>query len=138
MDEIAQIGGVSVDREHDVSVVTLSGEHDLIAAVGLTRTLESLLAPEELPLSRRALVVVDLTQATVIGTSVISALMRVHHTACNVPDRELAIVVESPERFAARVVQLVHMPWSVPTYPNRTLAVAHLLSAEIEAPRLSS
>src|SRR5690349_16317202 len=138
MDGIAPMGGVRVDREHDVWVVTLAGEHDLKAAVELTGTLESLLAPQELPLSRPALVVVDLSEAAVIGASVISAIMRVHDRACSAPDTTLAVVVGSPERFPARVLQLVGVPWVVPTYATRTVAVAHLLSAEPEAPRLSS
>src|SRR5690349_21705443 len=106
MAEMVPQGAVSVDFDEGVWIVALTGEHDLANVSELRATLDSVLAPETLPASRPLLVVVDLTDASFVDSSVVTAIVRAYEATQQDPEAELAVVVESPASFAARLLNL--------------------------------
>lgn len=123
--EGSPLGTVTVDREDGVWTVSLRGEHDLATVDELRQTLDVVLAPEEIHLTRPALVVVDLSAAAFVHSTVISALARAYLAADGDPDAQL-VLVEPPGSFIARIAALVGLQQVIPTYPTRAEAIAAL------------
>jgi anti-anti-sigma factor len=92
-------GSVRVDRLADsLFVVGLHGEHDLSTVADLRGELTAIFA-------QGATVVVDLSEATFIDSSVLSELILVQRRVENDQDRQLAIVAPRG-RFPARVIDM--------------------------------
>jgi anti-anti-sigma factor len=120
----AATGKTSVKRDGDVWVIELTGEQDLSTAVEFNATLDSLVSPEELPISRPALVVIDLAKTTFLDSAVIAVLLRAHDLAEIDRDMRLALVVESAESPVGRILRLVGVTRSMPTYTSRRAAAS--------------
>jgi anti-anti-sigma factor len=118
--------GVTVGREDGVWLVTLTGEFDLANVGELRTTLEALLAPEHVPLSRPRLVVLDLSAVTFMDSTTIQAIFLAHELAARDPDTQLTVVIDSPESFPARLLCLVGMTRCVPTYDSKEMAEASM------------
>jgi anti-anti-sigma regulatory factor len=73
-------------------------------------------------------VLVDFSQVTFMDSIVIEALIHAHALA--EPNREvrLAVVVDSPESFPARLLRLVGVTRRVPTLADRATALSALTS----------
>ncbi|MGN6380545.1 MAG: STAS domain-containing protein [Gaiellales bacterium] len=112
-------------REGDVRVVTLTGEHDVAVLAELESTLDSALRAED-PVAPHTLVLIDLTDARFFDSTIVAALLRAHDTAENMEGTRLAIVVESPDQFAARMLRLVGVTRIIPTYVDRDAAIQAL------------
>jgi anti-anti-sigma factor len=78
--------------EDAVWLVSLSGEHDVATAPGLNATLRRIF-------SSGSCVVVDLTEATFIDSSILSGLVDAHRHAGGSPTESFAVVV--PHESAA-------------------------------------
>ncbi|MGN6380541.1 MAG: STAS domain-containing protein [Gaiellales bacterium] len=130
MAEMVPLGAVTVDRQDGVWVVALTGEHDLATVDELRITLDSLLAPETRPLSQPTLVVVDLSEAAFVDSSVISAITRAHEAARDDSGARVGVVVDSPESFAARLLDLLGLARVLPIYSSRATGVAALLAPQ--------
>jgi len=127
-------GKTSVQRDGDVWVIELAGEQDLSTAVEFNATLDSLVSPEELPISRPAPVVIDLAKTTFLDSAVIAVLLRAHDLAGIDPDMRLALVIESAESPVGRVLRLVGVTRSMPTYTSRREAVAAVAGGMLGRP----
>jgi anti-anti-sigma factor len=126
MVEMVPLDAVRVDREDGVWVVSLLGEHDFASIEEFRATLEALFAPETASLSRPTLVVVDLTSASFFDSATVNAIVRAHDIALRDPDARFAVVVESPECFAARVFRVLGLTRVIPTFISRPAAVRAL------------
>ena len=99
-----------------VHVLALTGEHDVSTTVpALSAELERLLAAD-------ARVVVDLTQAEFIDSSVVGTLIAAHSRVQAAAGR-VAIAV-APGSFAERLLTLVGVSEIGPVFPTRAAAVA--------------
>jgi anti-anti-sigma factor len=134
MAEIQPLGEVTIDRQNDVWIVTLVGEHCLSTAEELRAALESLLDPDVVPLSRPTLVLVDLSQVTFFDSTVVGVIARAYDLTADDPDAALVIVVESADSYAARVVQMLGLPTLVPAYTSRASAVSALKAGAPDHP----
>lgn len=122
--------GVIVDCEAGVWLVSLTGEFDLENINELRLTLDSLIAPESFSLPHPVLVVIDLSKVAFMDSTVIQVLARAHELAEHDRDTHLAVVIDSPESFPARVLRLVGMTRRLPTYTSRSAAMSALIGHE--------
>jgi anti-anti-sigma regulatory factor len=116
-----------VDFSDGVWIVTLTGEHGMVEVEELQVTIRWLIAPH----TRRAgaaVVVVDLTRVAFFDSSVAAAIMEAHDATQGLPDLHLALVVESADCFAARLLRVLGLTDLVPTFTDR----AAVLSAVAE------
>ena len=80
-------------------------------------------------------VVVDLTEADFLDSSVIAAMLAGHDADGEHPADRLAIVVPGDETFADRVVRLVGVDRVIPTFTSRTTAVTTLATRRADKAR---
>jgi anti-anti-sigma factor len=98
-----------------VAVVTLMGEHDLSTARELHGLVERLARPG-------ACVVIDLTEASFIDSSIIAALCYASENA------DTSAVVAPPGTAAGRVIDLLDMTTALSTCERTDQALLHVLS----------
>jgi anti-anti-sigma factor len=116
---------VDVDKDGPVWFVTLRGEHDSCAPK-LRNVLDALIGSCSEAITQNAYVVVDLSQVAFFDSSVLGAIVQAHRAVADDPDLGLAVVVESPDCFAARLLRVVGITSEVPTFASRADAVAAL------------
>jgi len=116
---------VDVDKDGPVWFVTLRGEHDS-GAPKLHDVLDALIGSCSEAVTQNAYVVVDLSQVAFFDSSVLSAIVQAHRAIADDPDLGLAVVVESPDCFAARLLRVAGLTSEVPTFASRADAVAAL------------
>jgi anti-anti-sigma factor len=114
------LGDVRVEHLATVSVVALSGEHDLSNAGELEHHLDAILVS-----GRHA--VVDLCQTAFIDSSILRVLVN----ATTVADRadKLVVLASAPDTEPRRLVDLA-LADAMPTFDSRDAAVAHVSAAE--------
>jgi anti-anti-sigma factor len=117
-------GEVTVDFQHEVWVVTLVGEHDVATAPQLRATLERLLDAGRDPGRRPTRITVDLSRAAFLDSSVLGVLVSVSTDARLDPTADLAVVVDSPECFTARLLQRCGLEHIIHAYTDRAAAIA--------------
>ena len=81
---------------------------------------------DERPIRRPTRIVVDLSKVKFFDSTLISALVHGHLKTQREGDGALAVVVDSPECFAARVLKSCGVTSVIPTFTTRTSAVAAL------------
>ena len=119
---------IALNHEHGVSVVSLTGEHDLTTKEQLRDTLDGLLHREPHPNNAPAHVIIDLSNTRFIDSSTITTILQAHHKAQNDPYTHL-VLVASPDSTPDRVLRLIHVDHVIPTYPHRAAALAALRAA---------
>ncbi|MGN6380536.1 MAG: STAS domain-containing protein [Gaiellales bacterium] len=107
MPEETSAGDVTINRHDGVWVVALTGEHDLSTVEELRQTFDSVLRPDAAAMPRPPLVAIDLSQVGFLDSSVIGAIVRAHAMTEHDSGTRLAVIVGSPESFAARVFRIV-------------------------------
>jgi anti-anti-sigma factor len=120
---MGSVGTVTVDLLDGVWIVTLTGEHGLVNVEELRATMRSLVA-QRIP-GLGAVVVVDLTRVAFFDSSVAAVLVEAHQATKRDPDLHLALVVESADCLAARLLRALGLTNLLPTFTDR----AALLSA---------
>ena len=110
---------VEVDRlaEH-VWVVALLGEHDLSTTDAVRGAIDEVFASG-------SKVVLDLSDASFIDSTVLVAVIEAHNHAQHDPDDDFAVVAR-PGSMPRRVVDLTHLDLTVDVYENREAAIAAL------------
>jgi anti-anti-sigma factor len=116
---------VDVDKDGPVWFVTPRGEHDCTVPK-LQNVLDALIGSCSAAITQSALVVVDLSRVAFFDSSVISAIVRASRAVEDDPDLGLAVVVESPDCIAARLLHVAGVMSQVPTFARRADAVAAL------------
>ena len=106
---------IEVSRDGPVWILTMSGEHDLSTAPDLVHEREQ-------AFDAGAPVVVDLTEVEFMDSAVLNALLKAREQALARQEGSFAVVAP-PGSFPSRVLALV-VGTLIPTYPNRTDAVA--------------
>jgi anti-anti-sigma factor len=119
-------GGVTVDREGRVWIVTLTGEHDLATVERLRDTLGSLLSSETQPLTGRVRVVIDLSVVEFIDSSTVNAMLWAQDEAKLRPDAELVLVEPPAGGAVARTVEMLDLGSIMTIYHTRGQAVPAL------------
>jgi len=112
------IGTIEVDREGDVQVVSLHGEHDISTAPELRGALERAQAAGDA-------VVVDLTGVEFVDSTVLQALLQGRDTAGQGAERRLVLVVPE-DGVARRLLSLTNLDELIPAYTTRVEAIAAL------------
>ncbi len=111
-------GELVVEEVDTAWVVTLRGEHDVSTTPRLEAEIDALFA-------RGTNVVVDLSEATFIDSSVAGALMRGWQTAAQKPDSTL--VVCAPVGSAPRrLLDMIGLGRMVPVLASRADGIAHV------------
>ena len=91
--------GISTQRLDDyLWVVALSGEHDLSDVAEVERAIASAFDEGSVP-------VIDLTQATLVDSTVIDAILYAHELAATSRDRDMAVIA-TPETHTRRSLEL--------------------------------
>lgn len=114
---MSELGDLEVEQLGGVAVISLRGEHDLATAPAVERQLEALLGGG-------ASVVVDLSQATFVDSSIVRALYGAD-PAMTDRDRRMALAAP-PGTPPRRLLDLVALAGIVPTFDSRDAAVAHV------------
>ena len=115
------------DSQGDVLQVIVRGEHDIYTAPGLRDRLEEALAAEP------AGVVVDLSAATFLDSSILGALLEARRQAL---ERGVGYVVclgESPEPGVARILEITGLVPVFPVVRTREEALTTARSAPADA-----
>lgn len=116
-------GNISVQHENGVAVVLLEGEHDVYTAPTVTGKIESCLS-EGVP------VVVDLTGASFIDSSILRALI-VARNGSQERNLGFAVCLDQDEDSAVkRVFEVARAQELFPVLPNQSEAIQQVLSAE--------
>ena len=108
-------GSIDLEREGDVSVVRLIGDHDLATRPHFVAELDRLF-------QSGSSVVVDLTDADFVDSTVIAALVEAHGQTVSEPQYSLAVVV-APGSRVERVIALVDLGSTVPVFSTRDEAI---------------
>ena len=109
-------GELLVEKTETAWILGLRGEWDVANGGTLTAELEAVFA-------HGTKVVVDLTEASFIDSSILAALLRGHQQAAK--HAEDALVVVAPENsFALRLLRLVGYQRRLAVYPTREEAMA--------------
>lgn len=108
-----EIGQIVVEQLPGVSVVALCGEHDLSTVPALQAELEPVLATSPN-------VVVDLSEATFIDSSIVGALFR---TAT--PAGRVIAIAAAPGTLPRRLIDMVALAATVPAFDSRDAAIAY-------------
>ena len=96
-------------------VITVIGEHDISNVAHLQTALNGVF-------DTGTSIVLDLSDATFIDSSVIHTLLAAHHRAEETPGEQLAIV--APEHsFAGRVIEFTGLQPLLPIYPTKPAAL---------------
>ena len=91
--------GISTQRLDDyLWVVALSGEHDLSDVAEVERAIASVFDEGSVP-------VIDLTQATLVDSTVMDAILYAHELAATSRDRDMAVIA-TPETHTRRSLEL--------------------------------
>jgi anti-sigma B factor antagonist len=110
---VPEIGQIVVEHLPDVSVVALLGEHDVSNGPMLRTELDAALAAN-------AHVIVDLSEATFIDSSIVGALFH----AATPPSRILALTA-APGSLPRRLIDMVALAATVPVFDSRDAAIAY-------------
>jgi anti-anti-sigma regulatory factor len=127
---MGSVGTVNVDFSDGVWLVTLSGEHGMVEVEELQATMRWLFAPHFRCVGAVA-VVVDLTRVAFFDSSVAAAIMEAHDATQGLPDLQLALVVESADCCAARLLRVLGLTDLVPTFTDRAAVLSAV--AELQA-----
>jgi anti-sigma B factor antagonist len=117
---VEPIGELIVERHGGVWSLRLRGEHDLTNAEVLDAEIEAVFA-------HGSSVIVDLTEATFIDSTVLRALFRGRELADENDSHALAIVCPADSRPVRRILDLVGVPSLIPVYESHEDARAALL-----------
>ena len=96
-------------------LITLTGEHDISTAPHLNESLDRIFATG-------TVVVLDLSHATFIDSTILHALLAANIRAEKTPGEELAIVIPD-DSISARVIDLAGLRNHLPIYQNRNAAL---------------
>lgn len=113
------VGEVVVERDRDVWVLTLHGEHDLSTAPSLRSELERVF-------NAGSTVVVDLSPAEFIDSTILAALTYGHDQAAQNDEHSVAVVV-APNGAAQRLLALTGLDTKLATFETRGAAIASLI-----------
>ena len=102
----------------DVVVVVVEGEHDIYTAPTLRERLDA-------ALERGGGVVVDLTAATFVDSSVLGALLDARRRALDADQGYVVCVGEQVEPGVQRILDITGLVPVLPVVGNRTLAIEH-------------
>lgn len=112
------VGHIEVEPEGGISVLALYGEHDLSTAAELREEIERVAG------SGRD-VIVDLTNAEFIDSSIIGVLVAGHRDAGESRDADRPLIaVAAPGGPVARLFELVSISELITVYPTRREALA--------------
>jgi anti-anti-sigma factor len=110
-------------RLDGVRIVALHGEHDLSNVASLRGELDAAIAAS-------SAIVIDLTDAEFVDSTILQALLESHQAA---HDHDLRFAVVTPAAgFTRRVFDLVGLGAVVAMYPTRAAAVAAVTHSHIE------
>jgi anti-anti-sigma factor len=115
---VPEIGQIVVEHLPGAAVVALCGEHDVSTVPALRAELDAILATS-------AKVIVDLSEATFVDSSIVGVLF---HAAA--PPGRIIAVVAAPGTFPRRLIDMVALTASVPTFDSRDPAMAYATEAE--------
>jgi anti-anti-sigma factor len=110
------VGEVVVEHDQDAWVVTLRGEHDVSTNPSLTNALQD-------AFGSGSKVVVDLSEAGFVDSSVLRALIYGRREAVEHAEHELVVVAPSGT-FVRRVLRLTAIDAMIRVYETRTDALA--------------
>jgi len=110
------VGEVVVEHDQDAWVVTLRGEHDVSTNPSLKNALQD-------AFGSGSKVVVDLSEAGFIDSSVLRALIYGRREAVEHAEHELVVVAPS-RTFVRRVLRLATIDAMIRVYETRTDALA--------------
>jgi anti-sigma B factor antagonist len=116
-----QSENISVQHENGVAVVVLEGEHDVYTAPVVTGKIEACLS-EGIP------VVVDLTRASFIDSSILRALIVARNGS---QERSLGFAVcldQNEDSAVKRVFEIARAQELFPVLPSQTEAIEAVLS----------
>jgi anti-sigma B factor antagonist len=109
-------GEIDVERgTRGVSVISISGEHDLSTAPDLRSRLATAIADGES-------VVIDLSQAEFIDSSILGALLDARREA-HAGGLGFAVALSNGARPVARVLDVTGLSTTLPVHSNRTAAI---------------
>lgn len=111
-----EVGQIVVENLLDVAVVALCGEHDIPTAPSVETELDVAVAAGRV-------VIVDLSEASFINSSIVGVLFR-EGTA---PRRIIAIAAP-PGHLPRRLIDMVALTATVPTFDSRDAAIAYATS----------
>lgn len=114
----APLDRIEVIEDENSVIVAVSGEHDLAGRPGLLRTAVAH------AFSAGSRVVVDLTDATFVDSSVLAVLVESHDRSQRDPQRSFAVVI-APASFPARVFEVTGMASILPTFATLAAAGRH-------------
>lgn len=109
---------VVVEQDSGVWVLTLRGEHDISVEPSLHEELDRVFAAG-------STVVVDLSEADFIDSSVLGALIHGHHRASKEP-HQIAVVIPDSNTLVSRLLRMTGLGTILDTYPSRADAIAAL------------
>lgn len=112
------VGTVVVEQDCGVWVLTLRGEHDMSTEPSLRQELDRVFAAG-------SAVVVDLSRAEFIDSSVLDALVYGHRRATQEP-HQVAVVMPDSDRPVARLLSVAGVTSILDTYTSRADAIAGL------------
>jgi anti-sigma B factor antagonist len=116
-----QSENISVQHENGVAVVVLEGEHDVYTAPVVTGKIESCVS-EGIP------VVVDLTRASFIDSSILRALI-VARNGCQERSLGFAVCLDQNEDSAVkRIFEIARAQELFPVLPSQKEAIEAVLS----------
>jgi len=112
-------GEVALDQSEDgLTVVTITGEHDLNTAPVLRERLEGLIA-DATPL------IVDLTEATFIDSSILGVVLQARRDAADA-GIGFAVAHEDGDDAVSRVLEVTGLRRELPVHESREVALAEL------------
>lgn len=111
------MGRIRVDTsEPDVAIVILEGEHELFNATKLQRRLESLIDED-------IAVVIDLTSATFLDSSIVSVLLRARDRARRSGSRYAVVMDDSTGDSVRRMFEITGLSRFLPIVGSRAAAL---------------
>ena len=111
-----EIGQIIVDHAQGASIVALCGEHDVSTAPAVQSELDAILATD-------ANVVVDLTEATFIDSSIVRVIYVA--TTDPTPARRIAVAAP-PDTMPRRLFEALALPDTVLKFDTRDAALTYL------------
>jgi anti-sigma B factor antagonist len=113
---MSALSSIQIDRDGDVAVVVLQGEHDLSTADGLRQAIER--AREG-----STPVVVDLTEATFIDSAVLGVLIAEHERAASSGSAVGYVVGAGSGHSVHRIIDLAGVAAVLPISSDRATAL---------------
>jgi len=117
---VPEIGQIIVDHAQGASIVALCGEHDVSTAPAVQSELDAILATE-------ANVVVDLTEATFIDSSIVRVIYVA--TTNSTPARRIAVTAP-PDTMPRRLFEALALPDTVLTFTSRAAAMSYIRDSQ--------